>query len=30
MVVVCGTATTIDFLSADGVFKGGMIMPGLG
>jgi type III pantothenate kinase len=30
MVVVCGTATTIDFLSADGVFKGGMIMPGIG
>ena len=30
MVVVCGTATTLDFLSADGVFKGGMIMPGLG
>ena len=30
MVVVCGTATTIDFLSTDGVFKGGMIMPGLG
>ncbi|MCC7327085.1 MAG: type III pantothenate kinase [Burkholderiales bacterium] len=30
MVVVCGTATTIDFLAADGQFKGGMIMPGLG
>jgi type III pantothenate kinase len=30
MVVVCGTATTLDFLSANGVFKGGMIMPGLG
>ena len=30
MVVVCGTATTLDFLSAEGVFKGGMIMPGLG
>jgi type III pantothenate kinase len=30
MVVVCGTATTIDFLSADGLFKGGMIMPGVG
>jgi type III pantothenate kinase len=30
MVVVCGTATTLDFLSGDGVFKGGMIMPGLG
>ena len=30
MVVVCGTATTIDFLSAEGVFKGGTIMPGVG
>lgn len=30
MVVVCGTATTIDFLSDDGLFKGGMIMPGIG
>jgi type III pantothenate kinase len=30
MVVVCGTATTIDFLSTDGLFKGGMIIPGLG
>ena len=30
MVVVCGTATTIDFLSEDGVFKGGTIMPGVG
>ena len=30
MVVVCGTATTMEFLSADGLFKGGMIMPGLG
>ena len=30
MVVMCGTATTLDFLSADGVFKGGMIIPGLG
>jgi len=30
MVVVCGTATTLDFLSAEGQFKGGMIMPGLG
>ena len=30
MVVVCGTATTIDFLAGDGIFKGGMIMPGLG
>ena len=30
MVVVCGTATTIDFLAADGLFKGGTIMPGVG
>ena len=30
MVVVCGTATTIDFLSQEGVFKGGTIMPGVG
>jgi type III pantothenate kinase len=30
MVVVCGTATTIDFLSGDGLFKGGVIMPGVG
>jgi type III pantothenate kinase len=30
MVVVCGTATTIDFISAEGLFKGGMIMPGVG
>ena len=30
MVVMCGTATTIDFLSAEGVFKGGTIMPGVG
>ncbi len=30
MVVVCGTATTIDFLAGDGTFKGGMIMPGIG
>ena len=30
MVVMFGTATTIDFLSADGLFKGGMIMPGVG
>jgi type III pantothenate kinase len=27
---VCGTATTIDFISAEGLFKGGMIMPGVG
>jgi type III pantothenate kinase len=30
MVVMCGTATTLDFLAADGHFKGGMIMPGVG
>ena len=30
MVVMCGTATTIDFLSPEGVFKGGTIMPGVG
>ena len=30
MVVVCGTATTIDFLTDEGVFKGGIIMPGVG
>ncbi len=30
MVVMCGTATTLDFLAADGLFKGGMIMPGVG
>jgi type III pantothenate kinase len=30
MVVVCGTATTIDFLAADGTFKGGVILPGVG
>jgi type III pantothenate kinase len=30
MVVVCGTATTIDFLTEEGVFKGGVIMPGVG
>ena len=30
MVVMCGTATTIDFLTGDGVFKGGVIMPGVG
>lgn len=30
MVVVCGTATTIDLLEANGEFKGGMIMPGMG
>lgn len=30
IVATCGTATTIDALSADGVFLGGMIAPGLG
>lgn len=30
MVVVCGTATTIDFLNEEGVFKGGVILPGVG
>ena len=30
LVVVCGTATTIDFLTADGVFRGGVILPGVG
>lgn len=30
MVVTCGTATTVDCISADGVFTGGMIFPGLG
>ena len=30
MVVMCGTATTIDFLTADGEFKGGVILPGVG
>jgi type III pantothenate kinase len=30
LVAVCGTATTIDLLSAEGVFLGGAIMPGLG
>ncbi len=30
LVVVCGTATTIDFLSAAGEFKGGVILPGVG
>lgn len=29
MVVNCGTATTIDVVSADGVFAGGLILPGL-
>ncbi|MEO6918227.1 MAG: type III pantothenate kinase [Collimonas sp.] len=30
LVATCGTATTLDVVSADGVFSGGMILPGLG
>jgi type III pantothenate kinase len=30
VVATCGTATTIDALRADGLFIGGMILPGLG
>ena len=30
IVATCGTATTIDAVSADGLFVGGMIAPGLG
>ncbi|MBG7620881.1 type III pantothenate kinase [Herbaspirillum sp. AP02] len=30
LVATCGTATTIDVLSAAGVFEGGMILPGFG
>lgn len=30
VVATCGTATTVDAISADGVFIGGMILPGLG
>ncbi len=30
LVVVCGTATTIDFLTAAGEFTGGVILPGVG
>jgi type III pantothenate kinase len=30
LVVVCGTATTIDFVDASGSFCGGAILPGLG
>ena len=30
LVVVCGTATTMDLLDAEGGFEGGSIMPGLG
>ncbi len=29
IVATCGTATTVDALSADGVFLGGMILPGV-
>ncbi|HZV53836.1 MAG TPA: type III pantothenate kinase [Rhodocyclaceae bacterium] len=29
VVVMCGTATTIDLLTADGQFRGGLILPGL-
>ncbi len=29
IVATCGTATTIDAVSADGIFLGGMILPGL-
>lgn len=29
VVVTCGTATTIDTLTSDGIFIGGMILPGL-
>jgi type III pantothenate kinase len=30
LVVVCGTATTIDYLTAAGEFNGGVILPGVG
>jgi type III pantothenate kinase len=30
VMATCGTATTVDALTADGVFIGGMILPGLG
>jgi type III pantothenate kinase len=30
LVATCGTATTIDVVSADGCFEGGMILPGFG
>ncbi|NKI71358.1 type III pantothenate kinase [Collimonas pratensis] len=30
LVATCGTATTIDAVTAEGVFSGGMILPGLG
>lgn len=29
LIATCGTATTLDSLTADGVFTGGMILPGL-
>jgi type III pantothenate kinase len=29
LVVMCGTATTVDLLSAEGRFAGGLILPGL-
>ncbi|BBB64575.1 type III pantothenate kinase [Undibacterium sp. YM2] len=29
IVATCGTATTVDAVTTDGVFKGGMILPGL-
>jgi type III pantothenate kinase len=29
LIATCGTATTIDGVSADGIFTGGMILPGL-
>jgi len=30
LVVVCGTVTTVDFLSPQGEFRGGFILPGVG
>lgn len=30
IVATCGTATTVDALTPDGIFQGGMILPGLG
>lgn len=30
MVATCGTATTVDVIGADGVFRGGLILPGFG
>ena len=30
LVVVCGTATTIDFMTSSGEFQGGVILPGVG